>query len=301
MSSTGKRMHSEAPGSLSRYTKRVKYVKIPPKPRHDAPSPFLQLPGELRNRIYDHAFTEEDGLHVIELGGKYRLCITKLLMPRFTQDVEANQLQYVNKQLRTETKGYGLKLNSICFTTQDASKPSPIYTCLRFLRTLAPHWLQSLSHIHIQREELVTQAVAKRHSDKYYDFDSQARLIAICERNPHLNIHWACPGWALTDSVCRFLMESASVVHAYRGGDVLTGFNFPRWFPHIDAPWEPGVSTLDRVPNFKVYPWNVCEPTEDLEERVRMVFDFCADHNSALQARRSEVEAQVWSWFIEGA
>ncbi|KAF2676625.1 hypothetical protein K458DRAFT_410328 [Lentithecium fluviatile CBS 122367] len=90
----------------------------------------LQLPGELRNRIYSHALTAPSGLQCDASPLRSRNPPSKPPSSNTHSEripespvlgavpTKFNQLQYVNRQLRKETKGLELKFNSITFGNQ---------------------------------------------------------------------------------------------------------------------------------------------------------------------------------------
>jgi hypothetical protein len=116
------------------------------------PSPLLLLPGELRNEIYRYVLSEADGLDfVLEHYGPAWLCIhgnsmaiedghnlsdedcrdetavppsSPILYTVNGGRVIANQLQFVCRQLRKETKNLGISYNTIRFSGPTSSTVS---------------------------------------------------------------------------------------------------------------------------------------------------------------------------------
>jgi hypothetical protein len=256
---------------------------------------LLRLPGELRNNIYDYALTIDDKVIVTKLGDKPALCVTVPQGGRFTKDVEINQLQYVNKMLRVETKGYGLKRNDIHFATIHYDDPSPMAACLQFLMCLAPRWLESVRKVYIRREEADPPSF-----DGFANLDVQKSLINICRDNPHITIHWACSGWLLPDTICRFLLDSISLVDAYRGIDIRPKLGIDGYVLGVSKPWCGKSLDIKDVPNFRVHPWNVCEARGAFARRLKDAVEYCDNHNEAVRERQEELESQIWSWFDNG-
>ncbi|KAH3919369.1 hypothetical protein HBH56_013440 [Parastagonospora nodorum] len=108
------------------------------------PSPLLSLPAELRNKIYELVLSEAEGLeYVRDAVNAARLCSyspqvdSKDVVPgQIEADsaalastvprthghrIIANQLQYVCRQLRFETKGLEVLYNSVTFTSPRAA------------------------------------------------------------------------------------------------------------------------------------------------------------------------------------
>jgi hypothetical protein len=104
-------------------------------------SPFLRLPGELRNKIYGYALIEPTGLHYrFAKCGPPRL-YTKAL-PSGTELglgylYEANQLKYACRQLYCDTKGYGLVFNDLTFTRTSLDHPLPTDQAIAFPQTVS--------------------------------------------------------------------------------------------------------------------------------------------------------------------
>lgn len=95
---------------------------------------LLDLPAELRNHIYEYSLAEPLGLRFVEdLTGTGRLCLRQgheykdylnadrshVAIQEFPvlEGVIANQLQFVNRQLRKETKGLGIRVNTLIFAS----------------------------------------------------------------------------------------------------------------------------------------------------------------------------------------
>ncbi|KAF2244818.1 hypothetical protein BU26DRAFT_568813 [Trematosphaeria pertusa] len=96
------------------------------------------LPGELRNRIYEYALTEPGGLLYYKHEGAGRLCAYRHAQEKEDggEEIKAtNQLQYVNCELRAETKGLGLCFNNITF--EPASEDDLFEDCVQFLNEVS--------------------------------------------------------------------------------------------------------------------------------------------------------------------
>lgn len=211
--------------------------KNPCKPPADGSCLFLTLPAELRNRIYELVLTDKDGLYMRETNGRAKLCfkepaIQTLKARKKTAnklDDEANQLQYVSRQLRAETRRYGLKLNDLYFVTYDRDEASPLGACVNFLMSLAPRWFQYLRNIIIRRHDAIPFAYAylaeagENPNGKYYDFDAQDELRGFCNAYPNMTIHWTCPKWELKQSFCTFLLIGMPFLPIHTGAIQLLG------------------------------------------------------------------------------
>lgn len=130
---------------------------------------LLLLPGELRNLIYQFVLTSNNGQlfcketrslqstpnrhngenkSELEAAPDARITVYyerlhpssfKLYEDEYTM-VEANQLQYVCRSLRNETKGLGLKYNNIGFVRREDWEAAACYQFARFLHHCGPYW-----------------------------------------------------------------------------------------------------------------------------------------------------------------
>ncbi|KAF1979596.1 hypothetical protein BU23DRAFT_563003 [Bimuria novae-zelandiae CBS 107.79] len=82
-------------------------------------TPLLQLPGELRNQIYECVLSAGDNLlkHHVVNGSNPSSTGPDLFQAHYLENngLEFNQLKYVSKQLWWETHSLELKYNSILF------------------------------------------------------------------------------------------------------------------------------------------------------------------------------------------
>ncbi|KAF2877754.1 hypothetical protein BDV95DRAFT_588790 [Massariosphaeria phaeospora] len=132
-------------------------------PSQTAPS-LLTLPGEIRNRIYEFALHNPEGLtHTTQIvkirepqSGKKKALIKPLfhafihpLSPGADNRpaVEYNQLKYVCRQLYAETAGLELKLNAWVVPGKYDRRVSPEAMLVRFTRSCAPQRLTWLTNI----------------------------------------------------------------------------------------------------------------------------------------------------------
>src|SRR5262245_18766422 len=130
-------------------------------------SPLLELPGEIRNIIYDFTLTEAQPIihylthfqhsrflrcesdfnangHVLDLSHTY-------LAERAAQ--ECNQLKYVCHQLRRETLRYELKCNPIAFIQLKVGEDTyltPIVQFLFFISNCAPPYQNDIRTVCIR-------------------------------------------------------------------------------------------------------------------------------------------------------
>lgn len=137
-------------------------------------SRLLLLPGEILNHIFEYALSEEHGLEaIIDPNGIGWLCsyhneTTDTYVPECERDqgaiyappsnkvgmcktdeghIIANQLQYVCRQLRYQTKTLGIRYNTIIFRGKD---PTAATT---FLAGLSPRFQDSIRHLILRTNE----------------------------------------------------------------------------------------------------------------------------------------------------
>jgi hypothetical protein len=83
---------------------------------------FLDLPGEIRNRIYGDALMEPEGLHYHHIGDESTASPDR---KQYTKKKRwrghANQLKLTCRQIRHETQSLGLKFNTLHFKCSNAS------------------------------------------------------------------------------------------------------------------------------------------------------------------------------------
>ncbi|KAF2877747.1 hypothetical protein BDV95DRAFT_600449 [Massariosphaeria phaeospora] len=292
---------------------------------------LLELPAELRNHIYDYTLSEENGVRYREgENGQAMLCLRDTTPEDGT--IEANQLQYVNKQFRAETRCLGFKLNDLWFKTTRAEiaseqgggksaieqavgvesnvrnmpitdrasqehPPHQIAISAAFLPTLDSFWTQHLRNIFIRDPRGFVPALTDR-----------ATLVRFCARNTHITIHWVCPTWMLSVSLCHFFSKGVSYTLAYRDIDKTSLFSIfpdPTWDSHYyensahDLRQGMTKDELVGAPNFKVYPWNVIKSRVKFAIKIQLAMSHCQDH---LQPSNSinKLEKQLLEWFDYG-
>lgn len=110
-------------------------------PSHGSRS-LLNLPGEIRNKIYKLALTSDKTLlHVVDVYGN-----TWFLDPD-DSNIAYNQLAFVSRQVRFETRGLELGLNNITFRSQSYLSASNMF--IHFLRKAPPRILDKVQTVYI--------------------------------------------------------------------------------------------------------------------------------------------------------
>jgi hypothetical protein len=110
---------------------------------------LLELPGELRNRVYELALSSENGI-VYNHGVLHTFPknATKNLIAD-PQHPALNQLQYVNRQLREETRFLELRYNTVIFVTDEKNKLKAVDNLVRFQKNIPHQKLEMIRSIHL--------------------------------------------------------------------------------------------------------------------------------------------------------
>ncbi|KAH7091160.1 hypothetical protein FB567DRAFT_545917 [Paraphoma chrysanthemicola] len=125
-------------------------------------SQLLLLPGEIRNLVYQLALSEDHALEaVVDSNGLGWLCLDSFeqpenIAPRSTDgdkcktddgQIVANQLQYVCRQLRHETKTLSIQYNTIIFRGRDPTAAEA------FINGLSPRFHESIRQLVLRTSE----------------------------------------------------------------------------------------------------------------------------------------------------
>jgi hypothetical protein len=200
--------------------------------------PFLRLPAELRNTIYELALTAPKPLsqkipvryHEGECGECERVEERPFLYHYDEPDdpvtgspspIEFNQLKYVNKQIYAETVGLELKYNDIAldmFVDRGGASPAErLVEWLSSMPTTKRSWIKTISvkvtfHTSIPRRE------QPRIPDRA---NTIARLTRLCNDNPSMTVKYYLPSCKLEHYRFRsglfFFIAADHICHALRG------------------------------------------------------------------------------------
>ncbi|KAF2661754.1 hypothetical protein K491DRAFT_673684 [Lophiostoma macrostomum CBS 122681] len=114
---------------------------------------FLDLPGELRNRVYEFTLSTKDGI-VYNSGvmkatnsGTIKKYLVEKCQPEF------NQLQYVNHQLREETQFLELGYNNLIFRG-NGSMLNAAKSLLQFRKRVSLHKLEQIRSLHLNPDQV---------------------------------------------------------------------------------------------------------------------------------------------------
>ena len=157
----------------------IKGNKSDPSPPRNDRCLLLELPRELRDLIYDFALTENGGLIKDEnfdpnsgdATGRFRAAGDEAKR-------DANQLKFVCRQLRAETKGLGLRLNVLTFRFN--AQQSSYRVLMHFLT-------YECSESHLRRVKEVVLITSKDRTPLDETFGSPA-FHAYCQKHPSTKV-----------------------------------------------------------------------------------------------------------------
>ncbi|PSN61479.1 hypothetical protein BS50DRAFT_651690 [Corynespora cassiicola Philippines] len=181
--------------------------------------PFLRLPGEIRNLVYEFALSEPNGLFYIPCslgrlisrplicrkyqkyysGSRIVLCDGHDLEtnPHYTREemvttrcgiVIANQLQFVSKQLRHETRGIGARFNNITIMEyNDESRPECKWAFSDLIAAIPEAEITHLRKITVEAYNYLDPRIQKGvQNSNIRTLDS---AVDLCRRHPKLRLH----------------------------------------------------------------------------------------------------------------
>jgi hypothetical protein len=227
---------------------------------------FFRLPGELRNLVYAYALSEAVGLEICydsqgiprlyRLGAAQRSPDTSAIPIDDTSEAaggadfypsDANQLQYISRKFRRETRGLGIRYNSLSFDK---------YTdFLSFLNTCPFAHAQYIRQITINRS-LYSKRL-RDDSDEHVDKRSKRRseLFDFCNKNASVTIRNSLKDWRQDDPW--FVLITISLQIQFRGRSKLLYDFFTDQRPRelLEASYSNARTRAKEVPlNVHFYP-----------------------------------------------
>ncbi|KAH4068851.1 hypothetical protein HBH70_083710 [Parastagonospora nodorum] len=198
------------------------------KRRPESTFAFLDPPAELRNKIYEFAFTATDGIKVSWRTGKNRRRKKPVMLVHGDHGgYPINQLQYVNRQLHKEAAGLEIKYDRVTFTKY----PNPVdYSGLKarevFMGSCTRLRRRWITHIALEGVSIPDytpyQTPLLQWTDEYIR-DSQ--IFAFCQVLPHLRVDYHYPGFAYAKgtnfgSPSTFVTSASIIMRLFRGTDI---------------------------------------------------------------------------------
>ncbi|KAG9377667.1 hypothetical protein A1F94_012070 [Pyrenophora tritici-repentis] len=152
------------------------------KPKSDArirPFRLLELPGEIRNRVYGFVLSAPNGLTVRCEADTYQV----------------NQLQYFCWQLRKETAGLEIQYNQVHFVDYPKMRGNAMIGFFVFAGGCKPKKLAWLTRV-----ELVGPWTNKRRQSMLQwfveEYTQVTKLLAFCSLCPHVSVRLQVPGFS---------------------------------------------------------------------------------------------------------
>lgn len=141
------------------------------------------MPGELRNEIYQYALTEEEGLCWND--DLQMMCTVQMSSPMTPTSNPANQLKFVDKLLRNETKGLELRYNDLAFAGTLSDINSAAEHAVSFLEQLP-----ASRHKHLRKITLLSPRSPRhnfRESSPFWHRPvALKKLVQFCRANTHV-------------------------------------------------------------------------------------------------------------------
>ncbi|KAF2640349.1 hypothetical protein P280DRAFT_550121 [Massarina eburnea CBS 473.64] len=278
----------------------------PSVPSPDGTCHLLRIPGELRNRIYKYALTEPHGIGYVEdNSSESRLvCLTKIktedtrtinrnivmiertsfLRKHPVRQVVANQIQFVNRAFRQETRGLGLKFNVITFfpTLENYA----IGVLARFLATCPSEKKDWLRAIVVDRFKQGTSSKSRLKSDQNVIFD-------FCRTHDKVKVE--LPVVTLQKNHDNIFLETCAVMRLLRNEDHLVSklpyISYYHLSIHqfMDTSYTKLIKKIfvgDVPRNVQLYPWGIFD-----EEYIRIGFHFSGYGGIKAQAGNDDWES----------
>jgi hypothetical protein len=207
-------------------------------------SPFLRLPAELRNQIYQLALSTPEPLVLIS---KYDGLATLLLSDFDGVTREFNQLKYVNKQVFTETEHIELKYNDITVNRTKVEDDPPAAQFLNWVYAMMPpmhSWLDGATVVLSDESKSYELSSITHVSDSARTMSYLARF---CNAHIEVSIHYHLPqlnfaineGFEVEDhledldaNICESIHAACFFIPALTTADLTLG---PTFDPLFDA------------------------------------------------------------------
>ena len=202
---------------------------------------LLNLPGELRNTILEYALTASKRLRPVS--SFYR---EGIILPAL------NQVQFVNRQLHSETRELEIRYNCLEFRSSWWPYLATPVQC-------AEHYFANLP----EHKRCWVREVAFEGEDPYYncwlpELPWLPALTKFCQAYPNTRVKYMCPLWLLKDDRMERMFITIKIGSDYSlalRGDVLPDlFGGPEEVQRQIAFCRARLEDLGNLDNFRVYP-----------------------------------------------
>lgn len=194
------------------------------------PSPFLDLPAELRNRIFILALTAPDNVVAVT----WQRGVTKARKKPVMVALDGNdahpinQVKYVNRQLYNETAGLEIQHNAIAFQSQLFTQAGATIGLFNFVRRCTPNKLQWLKRVILRENTDLDKPKAQRDALVWMKDHMRMiiKLLDFCACNPHITIELNVPGFCIINNEddyvsFTFLTVGIFITWAFRSEDII--------------------------------------------------------------------------------
>ncbi|KAF2676613.1 hypothetical protein K458DRAFT_396774 [Lentithecium fluviatile CBS 122367] len=267
-------------------TEKQQKVQDPSVPPAHGTCHLFQLPGELRNRIYELALHVPGGLFCQYVKEDEKQCFkmyASLEAATSANGVEVNQMKYVSRQFHFETASLDLKANdAIIFTRTDPLGPHANAQFMQFLAACSDIQKSRLRRIELtetaelrdeSRRKLVGAVVEGRYSGKKSKHYKGSR--AFCTAYPKTIVY--APTYCDTTRgqtyVGKFISGAMFKMH-YRNADYSKVIRIPTLLSRMREKVEKKRERDGRFQELENFRYRMPDPTfveEDFREEWRKV------------------------------
>ncbi|PVH98894.1 hypothetical protein DM02DRAFT_629885 [Periconia macrospinosa] len=151
---------------------------------------FFRLPRELRDKIYDYALYEPEGLFYWQYEDG-----TANFTRHSSELHAANQLKYTSRQFRQETCGIEIKINKLIFQSHTLRNSKyvatpPAQQFMEFLDMCSESTLQSLRRVHLDHVGFVEEGIESG-SAAFLEYMHHVHEVeAFCQVYPSVTVFW---------------------------------------------------------------------------------------------------------------
>lgn len=188
-------------------------------------SRFLEIPGELRNYIYEYALTTEHGIDCIFERQPNKKLINPVMYISKTQEaqVRVNRLKLVCRQLHTEVKGLEIVHNPIRFLGSTPNVAGALKGFLRFTKECSTVWLKRLSKV-VLIEQIHPATTNSQRRPQIWIADNISTVttaLSVFSAQPQMKVHLKVLYFSFhyLHSPLHFMKDGILLTRAFRGND----------------------------------------------------------------------------------
>jgi hypothetical protein len=241
-------------------------------------SPLLELPGELRNRIWQYALTTENGLDMVWVS--HRRSPQLFARGRDAAEdegrVEFNQLKYTCHALHKETAGWEAKFNRVVVCTH-AADPRPVELFGNFLATCAPAkaaWFTDLDLVfETQAQNRGEDSARIMISLTLETSPALLSVAAFCKHHPHVNVRYFLWGFNVNVHAAQFMSTGSLLAKVFRSIDVtsqiLQEHVLAKRSPDSPRIRSPAIVAAAALPNLSFWPHGKCLDEGEIRQQLK--------------------------------